>query len=173
MNQWIWEGQLTNFSDFTNWNGVEGKGCSPACIYDKNRMFMRYPAGKWEATTSTSVMPYICASNCAVGYVWRRESRRCVKIVRDPLATFTAAEVACSVENGRLLKISTCQDFYALGRDLWWDSQDNSSTYWMGYYDTGRKNVNQNLQMQIKVNYHKCLIKLSLTFSCLNYCKLL
>ena len=137
MNQWIWEGQLTNFSDFTNWNGIEGKGCSPACIYDKNRMFMKYPLGKWEATASTSLLPYVCVSDCAVGYIWRRESRRCVKIVRDQTAIFTAAEVACSLENGQLMKVATCHDFYALGRDLWWDSQDLSNTYWMGYYDTG------------------------------------
>jgi hypothetical protein len=141
MNHWIWEGILTNFSDFTNWNGAEGKGCAPACFYDKNRMFMRYPTGKWEATTSTSLLPYICVSDCAVGYVWRRESRKCVKIANAPQsapASFTQAEVACSSENGRLLQISTCHDFYALGRDLWLEMQDMSSTYWMGYYSTGK-----------------------------------
>jgi hypothetical protein len=140
MNQWIWEGQLTNFSDFTNWNGVEGKGCSPACIYEKNRMFMRYPTGKWEATTTTSLLPYICVSDCAIGYVWRRESRKCVKIVNSPssaLATFTQAEVACSVENGRLAQVTTCHDFYALGRDLWWELPNPSSVYWIGYYGVG------------------------------------
>jgi len=139
MNEWIWEGKLTNFSDFTNWNGIEGKGCAPACIYDKNRMFMKYPLGKWEATTITSLLPYICVSDCAVGYVWRRESRRCVKVVRDlPAVSFTSAEVACSSDNGKLIKVSTCRDFYALGRDLWYDSENVLNTYWMGYYDTGR-----------------------------------
>jgi hypothetical protein len=136
MNEWIWEGQLTNFSDFANWNGAEGKGCAPACMYDKNRMFMRYPLGKWEATTSTSLLPYICVSDCAIDYIWRREVRQCVKIVQDQLVPFSAAEVACSVDNGRLLKVSNCHDFYALGRDLWEESPLNS-TYWMGYFSTG------------------------------------
>ena len=140
MNQWIWEGQLTNFSDFTNWNGIEGVGCSPACIYAKNRMYMRYPSGKWVATLSTTPLPYICASDCALGYIWRRESRKCVKIVNDQnaLATFTQAELRCSAENGKLATVNICHDFYALGRDLWWVSQSASSIYWIGYYNTGK-----------------------------------
>jgi hypothetical protein len=137
MNQWIWEGRLTNFSDFANWNGPEGRGCAPACIYEKNRLLMRYPTGKWEATTATTLLPYICASDCAVGYVWRRESRKCVKIVRPAAAKFTQAKVQCSADNGRLLHIATCHDFYALGRDLWFELQDISSSYWLGYYSTG------------------------------------
>jgi hypothetical protein len=139
MNQWIWEGQLTNFSDFTNWNGIEGVGCAPACIYAKNRLYMKYPSGKWVATVSTTLLPYVCASDCALGYVWRRESRKCVKVVSEAKVAFTEAEVSCSRENGQLARVSICHDFYALGRDLWWVSQNVSNTYWIGYYDTGRQ----------------------------------
>jgi hypothetical protein len=150
MNQWIWENQLTNFSDFTNWNGAEGVGCAPACIYDKNRMYMKYPSGKWVATVQTTPLPYVCASNCALGYVWRQESRKCVLIVNAEYS-FTEAEVACSLDNGQLAKVSLCHDFYALGRDLWWVSQDTSRTYWIGYYDTGTYfKANDSLEMVLQ-----------------------
>jgi hypothetical protein len=55
----------------------------------------------------------------------------------DSQTTFTQAEVECSKENGQLAKVTTCYEFYALGRDLWWVRQDVNSLYWMGYYDTG------------------------------------
>jgi hypothetical protein len=154
MNHWIWENQLTNFSDFTNWDGKDGVGCAPACIYDRNRMYMKYPSGKWMATMRTTLLPYVCASNCALGYVWRRESKKCVLVVNDQnsLASFTEAEVACSRDNGQLAKVSLCRDFYALGRDLWWVAQDQSMTYWIGYYDTGKVIHTENY-------CYKCFIK--------------
>ena len=38
MNEWIWEGKLTNIKDnFTNWAGVEGVGCSPVCFSFSHR----------------------------------------------------------------------------------------------------------------------------------------
>jgi hypothetical protein len=71
--------------------------------------------------------------------------------------SFTEAEVACSLDNGQLAKVSLCHDFYALGRDLWWVSQDTSRTYWIGYYDTGTYfKANDSLEMVLQ-KFLSCL----------------
>ena len=37
---------------------------------------------QWSATNKGLDFPYICQSNCAVGYVWRIATRKCVRAVR-------------------------------------------------------------------------------------------
>ena len=46
----------------------------------------------WIAKEMGNKFPYICASQCKLGYVWRQEARKCVKVIKEA-AKFTEAEL--------------------------------------------------------------------------------
>ena len=94
---------------------------------------------QWQGDQKTKPYPYICASDCAVGYAWRPTARRCVKIVNKDLGlrTQSQASLYCSQDNGRLLGINSCQEFEGLNYDLWTRDQNTAQQYWIGFYAKG------------------------------------
>ena len=90
----------------------------------------------WIAKEMGNKFPYICASQCKLGYVWRQEARKCVKVIKEA-AKFTEAELQCSIENGRLASVFTCNQFVGLALSLWNKYSDLTNTYWFGIYFDG------------------------------------
>ena len=79
-DDWRWVGSLMNLTKYSYWSkGKEGQGCGPVC-YDFHGMVMDRTY-QWQGDQKAKPYPYICASDCAVGYAWRPTARRCVKIV--------------------------------------------------------------------------------------------
>ena len=67
-----------NMSKFENWADPNGKGCGGPCIDIYGMVLTR--VYQWEGTMKGTVLPYICASECPIGYAWRRNAKRCIKI---------------------------------------------------------------------------------------------
>ena len=137
-NDWRWVGNMMNFSKFSYWsNDMEGKGCTPNCIEIYALALDR--VYNWEGYQKEMSLPYICASDCAVGYAWRQNAGRCVKIVNKDvgLKTQSEATLSCAQENGRLLSIDTCSQFEGLAKDLWLRSPSLTQNFWIGYYVYG------------------------------------
>ena len=97
------------------------------------------PKWKWKAQNKGTAYPYICVSDCDIGYIWQREARKCIKIVRKTAekTKYSDAAVACAKEDGRLLSLETCDQFVGLQNDLWTQYPDLSDRYWLGYYAEG------------------------------------
>ena len=80
--------------------------------------------------------PYICQSDCAIGYIWQKKLKRCVKVVRDTekLSSHTEATLECEKENARLVSISNCEQLKNLIQDLkmYWNTDFDK--YWLGFY---------------------------------------
>ena len=91
---------------------------------------------QWSPTNRGLDFPYICQSNCAVGYVWRIQARKCVKALRSDLtrATYGKAEVMCAKDNARLLSITTCDMLKGLQDDIWAKFPSLTENYWVGFY---------------------------------------
>ena len=91
---------------------------------------------QWSATNKGLDFPYICQSNCAVGYVWRIATRKCVRAVRGSLAkaSYGKAEVVCAKDNARLFSIPTCSTFSGIQDDLYSKFPYTAEKYWIGYY---------------------------------------
>ena len=91
---------------------------------------------QWSPTNKGLDFPYICQSNCPVGYVWRISSRKCVKAVRGSLskASYGKAEVECAKDNARLFSISRCDQFSGIQDDLFSKFPFTTEKYWMGFY---------------------------------------
>ena len=99
-----------NFTKFSRWDkDTEGAGCFPDC-YDFHGLVLDMRASyRWKAEQKEREYPYICVSDCAVGYLWRREARRCVKIVEqwEERKKQSEASVQCAKDKGRLLSINS------------------------------------------------------------------
>ena len=135
---------MMNLTKYSYWsNGNEGAGCGAACLPIHGLVLNR--VYNWEGFTKETPLPYICASGCAVGYAWRQNAKRCVKIVKDyGLKTQPDAQLFCAKDNGRLLSIDSCDEFQGLNKDIWTKSPSLSQTYWMGYQTGGLQNyINQ------------------------------
>ena len=133
-NDWTWIGNRLNFSRYENWLG-DKPSCHPDC-YDMFGTLVKAPTMKWSPTNKGVEYPYICQSDCAVGYVWRVEARRCVKAVRSSLtrADYGAATLACAKDSARLVSIPTCHMFRGLQNDLWSKFPGLTEKYWLGFY---------------------------------------
>ena len=139
MNTWRWIGNRQNMSRYDNWNGgTEGSPCAPACL-SMWAMTLTAPKWSWKAANKGSSYPYICVSDCALGYVWQRQARKCIKIVRNSLSlkTYSDAAVTCAEDGARLLSLETCDQFFGLQNDLWTQFPDQADRYWLGYYTEG------------------------------------
>ena len=126
-------------TQYANWKGgTEGVGCAPACLSMWGMTIMA-PKWTWKAVNKGTAYPYICVSDCAIGYIWQREAKKCVKIVRstNALAKFSEASVMCAKDGGRLLSLESCAQFVGLQNDLWTQFPDISDRYWLGYYAEG------------------------------------
>ena len=99
-------------------------------------VMLKSPTMKWSPVNKGVEYPYICQSGCSLGYVWRVEARRCVKVVRGSLArtTYGQASVSCALESARLASIPTCHMFRGLQNDLWSKFPGQSEKYWLGFY---------------------------------------
>ena len=86
----------------------------------------------WSAENKEQTHPYICQSDCSPGYIWQRNLRRCVKIVRDKKYSHSGAMLACQKEGARLISINRCQDLENIVKDLkiYWNGNDEK--YWIG-----------------------------------------
>lgn len=129
-----------NFSKFSRWDkDVEGAGCYPDC-YDFHGLVLDMRASyRWKAEQREREYPYICVSDCPVGYTWQRGARRCVKIVDkvEEKKKQSEASVQCAKDNGRLLSIESCKELEGLGEDLWFRSRNLQETFWVGLYADG------------------------------------
>ena len=129
-----------NFTKFTKWDkGTEGAGCFPDC-YDFHGLVLDMRASyRWKAEQKEREYPYICVSDCIVGYKWQRGAKRCVKIVDkvEEKKKQSEASVQCAKDNGRLLSINSCKELEGLGLDLWFRSRDLAKTFWVGIYAEG------------------------------------
>ena len=107
-----------NFSRYTNWAGGR-PGCAPGCA-PNFAVLLKAPTMQWSPTNKGLDFPYICQSNCAVGYVWRIAARKCVKAFRGSLskASYGKAEVECAKDNARLYSVSRCDQFSGIQDDL-------------------------------------------------------
>ena len=121
-------------SKYTNWAGGS-PSCSPTCTPNFG-LLLKAPTMQWAPTNKDLDYPYICQSNCAIGFVWRIATRKCVKAVRSSLGktSYGDAQVQCAKENARLVSISTCDTFSGLQDDLYTKFPFQSETYWVGYY---------------------------------------
>ena len=140
-DDWRWVGSLMNFTKYSYWSkGTEGQGCGPVC-YDFHGLVMDRTY-QWQGDGKAKPYPYICASDCAVGYAWRPTARRCVKIVNKDLGrrTQSQASLYCAQDEGRLLSINSCQEFEGLNYDLWTRDQSTAQAYWIGFYVKGFDN---------------------------------
>ena len=129
-----------DFGKFSYWSGgVQGKGCG-TCLEIHGLVLDRLYT--WEGFTKETPLPYICASKCAIGYAWRQNAKRCVKIVNANLGVKTQSEASldCAKDNGRLLSINSCSEFEGLKKDLWTKNPSQSQKYWVGYYKNGFEN---------------------------------
>ena len=129
-----------NFTKFTKWDkDTEGAGCFPDC-YDFHGLALDMRAGyRWRAEQKEREYPYICVSDCPVGYLWQRGARRCVKIVDklEEKKKQSEASVQCAKDNGRLLSINSCEELEELGKELWFRSRNPDETFWVGLYAEG------------------------------------
>ena len=82
-NDWAWVGNRLNFSRYENWLGGKPT-CHPSC-FDMFGVMLKSPTMKWSPVNRGVEYPYICQSGCSLGYVWRVETRRCVKVLADCL----------------------------------------------------------------------------------------
>ena len=143
-DDWRWMGSMMNLTKYSYWaNGNEGQGCAPGCNLFHGLVLNR--VYNWEGFTKETPLPYICASGCAVGYAWRTNAKRCVKIVKDyGQKTQPDAALFCAKDNGRLLSIDSCDEFQGLNKDIWTKTPSLTQTYWMGYQTGGLQNyINQ------------------------------
>ena len=139
-NDWRWIHNYMDFGKFSYWSGgVEGKGCG-TCLEIHGLVLDRLYT--WEGFSKETPLPYICASKCAVGYAWRQNAKRCVKIVTKDFGIKTQSEatLACAKDNGRLLSIDSCSEFEGLEKDLWTKNPLLTQKYWVGYYMNGFEN---------------------------------
>ena len=140
-----------DFGKFSYWSGgVEGKGCG-TCQEIHGLVLDRLYT--WEGFTKDNPLPYICASKCAVGYAWRQNAKRCVKIVTKDfgLKTQSEASLACAKDNGRLLSIDSCSEFEGLEKDLWTKNPSVSQKFWVGYYSNGFENYHHQERTSAKI----------------------
>lgn len=114
------------------------------------RLLMKNSRYTWAAETKDNPHPYICASQCASGYMWRKEARMCVKIVTAP-ATFTEAEVVCAKDNGRLASVKTCSEFVGIATHLWKKDPTPTNTYWFGIYMSGLSQYSKRKTVEEKI----------------------
>ena len=133
-NDWAWVGNRLNFSRYENWLGGKPT-CHPSC-FDMFGVMLKSPTMKWSPVNKGVEYPYICQSSCSLGYVWRVEARRCIKVVRGSLArtSYGNASVSCALQSGRLASIPTCSMFRGLQNDLWSKFPGQSEKYWLGFY---------------------------------------
>ena len=123
-------------------------------------LLLKAPQFKWVPENKGLPYPYICGSNCVVGYIWQRETKKCVKIVRNVNAksTYSKAAVGCANDNARLLSIDRCEQFKGLQNDLWTKYPGTNEKYWIGYYAEGfahytdQKRVSTDLKKMIAAN---------------------
>ena len=122
-----------NMSKFENWADPNGKGCGGPCIDIYGMVLTR--VYQWEGTMKGTVLPYICASECPIGYAWRRNAKRCIKILKEDFGERIQPEASlyCAKENGRLLSINSCEEFEGLSTDLWTSNPSTTQSYWIGY----------------------------------------
>ena len=102
-------------------------------------ILLKAPQFKWIPENKGLPYPYICVSNCEIGYTWQRETKKCVKIVKNSNAktTYPLAAVQCAAENARLLSINTCNEMQGIQNDLWTKYPGTHERYWVGYYAEG------------------------------------
>ena len=137
MNDWKWVGNRRNLSDFSNWVGrVEGSPCHPHCV-NIYGLLLSAPQYKWKAENKGLAYPYICVSDCAIGYIWLREAKKCVKIGKNEKGSLGEASVQCAKDNSRLLSIKSCEQFLGLQSDLWTKYPQKEEKYWFGFYAEG------------------------------------
>ena len=122
VNEWKWISTLENMTAYNNWkDDKEGSGCVPPgfCL-DSQRVLMKGPKYEWSADDQAKEYPYICESGCAVGYIWQKTAKKCVKIVRTckEKRSHSQASLFCAKENARLLTLSSCEEFKGLVKDL-------------------------------------------------------
>lgn len=143
-NEWKWIGSRQNMSGFNNWEkGSEGQGCSPDCFDYSHRLAMNTRARyAWRAEDQNKAYPYICISDCAIGYSWLPTARRCVKQVDPAKGPKKQAEasVICAADHGRLLSINSCEEMDGLQQDLWLRTSSLTDTYWVGIFGGGFQN---------------------------------
>ena len=139
-DEWKWNGNRLNMSSFSNWEkGSEGEGCNPAC-YDFHGLTINTRAQyKWRAEPKDKAFPYICLSDCRIGCLWQRNSRRCVCKGAEP-AGQAAASVLCAEDGGRLLSLDSCQEMAGLQADLWLSNPSLTEEYWVGQFLRGMHN---------------------------------
>ena len=69
-SEWKWIGNRHNFSAFSFWEkGTEGEPCGDNCFDYSHRLMMNARAQyKWRAEDQGNAYPYICVSDCHIGY---------------------------------------------------------------------------------------------------------
>ena len=102
-------------------------------------ILLKAPQFRWQPDNKGVPYPYICASNCEVGYTWQKEAKKCVKIVRntEEKKTFSHASVQCASEQARLLSTESCNQMQGLQNDLWFKYPGTHEKYWIGMYSKG------------------------------------
>ena len=137
-DEWKWISTLESMSAYNNWkNGKEGSGCAPSGpCQDTQRVLMKGPKYEWSADDQAKEYPYICESGCAVGYIWQKTAKKCVKIVRKDgdKRSHSQASLFCAKENARLLTLSSCEEFKGLVKDLKFFWHSSAEQYWVGLY---------------------------------------
>ena len=127
-------------SKYSKWDkDVEGAGCTPNC-FDFHGLIMDTKAlYQWKSEQKERLYPYVCASDCAVGYTWQKNAKRCVNIVNKYVGEKKQSEasVQCAKDNGRLLSINSCEEFEGLAIDLWNQNPTDKQSYWVGFYMDG------------------------------------
>ena len=142
--KWSWMSNGKNLSVYSDWaDEKENSGCVEFLCTDnygltlnaKNRF-------KWTAVDKSSEYPYICQSQCGVGYKWFPRVKKCLKLYDFVnTATLLSAQFSCAADNARLVDLKQCKDFVHLAEDIW-EVTKSTTEFWLGYFVGGLDNYN-------------------------------
>ena len=92
----------------------------------------------WKAHDMDKKAPYICISDCQLGYTYMTESKKCVKAINmTDAVTQGDAMVKCAKDNARLAHAANCQELQKLAKDVWSLFQSSAEAFWFGFFVEG------------------------------------
>ena len=138
INEWKWISSLENLTSYSKWkDDTEGSGCLPPgfCL-DSQAIVIKGSKYEWSADDKSKEYPYICLSECDIGYIWQKTAKKCVKIVRNETEkrSHSQASLHCAKDQARLLSVKSCKQFEGLLTDLQFFWKNSFEQYWIGLY---------------------------------------
>ena len=139
---WTWEASGKNFSQYSDWvEGKENEGCvQNICTRNYKLTLQAKENYQWMAVDGSQEKPYICESFCKSGYLWFKETMKCLRVVKTH-TSIGQSLFKCSQENNRLLSFSSCDQIENLPSDLKRIIGKSPDKHWIGIYSKGMDNL--------------------------------